>query len=613
MRKRRRWVRRGAVLLAGVAALGIMAEWIAGRVVERRFHEELAEQGWTLERSSALWNPWHGLILNHVKLRRGAESPVLGAERVAADFPLLGGAGGSQWRIGPGELVLRDSDGEIRLQEVDLKFDAHPGKIEVTKAEARHESLVVSTTGTILLESGKGPSRYEPDFSALRGTLAVLKMSSDKFRMTGSFSVDARGSGPPRWNADLKGDGTVTSWHGIPLRSVSAAAGMSSEQSTITATLVLPSGKSDFKVTKADWGISPYRIDGTLKDDAGRTDNFSGSYQPEANQWNLDSLSGPADLWQLAQDIPLVAAKLPEQLRCESFPIIRVEKARWTPEKGFAVKSVATSGKGSFTIDQGDREIQIEKISGGFAYDDSTWTLNGLSADVFDGRVSVSGRYKDPVLTAGKVTIEGISLAKLKEWSGEEATGKGLLFGSYSGSVDTGDKTLSGKGSLRLEDAPVIEVPLLDQVWQLFTAMIPGVKRASKGAFYADFVANSNLVEVPNFKATGGSLTVTAKGTVDLKRRRVDGVARGKLDGLPGLVTHPLSRLLEMEVSGPYDDIRVKPLGPPKLVSNAASATVGVAVETIEEAGKISGTVIVESIKLPFRWLQKKADEGAPR
>ena len=61
-----------------------------------------------------------------------------------------------------------------------------------------------------------------------------------------------------------------------------------------------------------------------------------------------------------------------------------------------------------------------------------------------------------------------------------------------------------------------------------------------------------------------------------------------------------------MEVGGPFDDIRVKPLGPAKLVSNAVSGTVGVPVETLEEAGKVTATVIAEGIKLPFQWLGKE-------
>ena len=106
---------------------------------------------------------------------------------------------------------------------------------------------------------------------------------------------------------------------------------------------------------------------------------------------------------------------------------------------------------------------------------------------------------------------------------------------------------------------------------------------------------------MPRFEATGGSLNVSAKGEINLKKQRVDGTARGKLSGLPGLVTKPLSHLLEMEVGGPFDNVRVKPLGPAKLVSNAASGTVGLPVDALEEAGELTGTVLAEGIRVPLR------------
>jgi hypothetical protein len=216
--------------------------------------------------------------------------------------------------------------------------------------------------------------------------------------------------------------------------------------------------------------------------------------------------------------------------------------------------------------------------------------------------------------------MEQVRMSDLKQLSAKDGGKKsaGVLTARYSGSIVLAARELDGKGSLRLENAPVLEVPLLDQVYDLFSAILPGVERSPEGEFNAEFRARPDLVEVTRFEAKGGSsLTVSAVGTVDLNKGRVNGRARGKLVGLPGLVTSPLSRLLEMDVSGPYDDIRVKPLGPAKLASNTVSGTVGVAVDTLEETGKISGAIIKEGIKVPFRWLdgvgKEKQDKDKPK
>lgn len=155
-----------------------------------------------------------------------------------------------------------------------------------------------------------------------------------------------------------------------------------------------------------------------------------------------------------------------------------------------------------------------------------------------------------------------------------------------------------------------MEVPLLDGTYDLFAAMIPGVKPGGDGQFDARFTAGPGMLEVTHFEAAGGSLTLNAAGTVDLEKQRVDGRARGKLRGLPGLVTRPLGRLLEMEEAGPFDDIQLKPHGPATLVSNATSTALAAPVETIEEAGRITGTVVLEGINLPFRLLSKEKRES---
>jgi multidrug efflux pump subunit AcrB len=78
-------------------------------------------------------------------------------------------------------------------------------------------------------------------------------------------------------------------------------------------------------------------------------------------------------------------------------------------------------------------------------------------------------------------------------------------------------------------------------------------------------------------RITRGQGDVT-KGTIyvrliDLKQRKVDGRARGNIRGILGLATTPLSRALEMQVSGPLNNIRVRPLGFGGILSGAVTGT----------------------------------------
>jgi hypothetical protein len=150
-------------------------------------------------------------------------------------------------------------------------------------------------------------------------------------------------------------------------------------------------------------------------------------------------------------------------------------------------------------------------------------------------------------------------------------------------------------------------VPLLDQVHDLFAAIIPGVERAEsgEGRFEAHFTSRGHIVSVGSFEASGGTLTVDARGQVDLRKETVSGSARGKLTGLPGVVTHPLSRLLEMEVTGTLDRIQVRRLEAGKIISQAADGTAEVVEEAVRGVREASDGEKRRSPRSPARWFDK--------
>lgn len=623
--KRRRWpwIAFGA-LLALLLLVWLAASPFVTRKIANLLRESLAKRELAMEWKGDGWDPFRGMHLTDVKLfstKDGERQPVAESDNLKISFSLWQFVSGGNDRVvycaaNGSKLVLTDAEGSILLEEVTLRMEVRPRKeIQITRAEAKHAGVIAEATGDIVLSPVPKPSKgpFVLRLGALRATLASLEIreGTGPFRVKGKFHVDMSGD-DPSWSATAEAKGENLDYRGVLLDKAEGKVDLKSTgSSVIGATMWSKHGEVRVELTRDDWKReTPMPFHGTAKDPQGRETGFKGCYQD--NTLVLERLSGSADIVELARAAPEVVKLPDEKVRLAPAEYVEVRNLRWRAEgdPGLTVESVILKG-GAMVIDPGGENIEVTDLSASASHDGKIWKIQNGTALVFGGTVTASGNYSDGRLTEGKLTGENIRMAELKLPGGDDS-GKerpGILSFDWRGALDFTAKAMEGAGSLRLDKAPVIQVPLLDQVYDLFATLIPGIDRSKDGSFEADFKGDGHLVRVTRFEAKGGTLTVSARGTVNLEKKRVDGQARGKLNGLPGLVTSPLSRLLEMEVGGPYDDIRVKPLGSAKLVSNAASGTVGVAVDTIEEGAKITGTVIKEGIKVPFKLFGKKEEE----
>ena len=614
-KRRRRLVVLG--VLAGLLLVGyfIGKAWATGQI-EERIVQRLKERGLSITWQDSVWTPWRGLLLEGVSVKEnhGEMRPVAEVGNVSIHFPLQQLLGKDRviiWWLKSSKVVLTDAQGTVTLDSVSLRAEARRGEVLITRGTVRQQALVIDVSGKVLTRA-QPVKRTDPfvlKLAAVRGTLGALDVESGgPFRVGGTFEVDMRNGAPFPWSTELKGEGENIVWKGIPMEHAVAKGKLGDEATELHVECKGKEADVWLTMKRKEWAKTPFVFDGVLKDKAEREDPFKGTYEKKV--MTISHIAGSADLWKVAKSIPIVAEKLPEKLEVRSFPKVTAKDIRVEvgerPVK-WSVESVTTDGSGSFAWPYEDEQVVFSKVSGGAAYDGKAWNIEGGKAAVLGGTIEVDGRYGDGKLSGGRIKSEGIRVRDLKLLADKEGgVGDGVIYLDYKGAVDFGAKEFDGSGTARLENAPVFDVPLLEEVYDLFAALIPGMNAMDKGRFDATFTAHDKKVEVTRFKATGGTLNVSAKGTVDLAKKRVDGRARGKLTGLPGLITKPLSRLLELEVSGPFDDVRVKPMGPAILASSEAPEDVGEAFEAIEESGKAAGEIIKEGVKAPFRFLREK-------
>lgn len=608
-----------AVLCAGILVIWLFGNgWVASRF-EQALTGGLHRQGLDLRWKSSSWDPWRGLHLTGLSLSHleGDRQRIAELDHLNLTLPLAQAFSKehriTRWKVSGSDVTLHDDGGAVQLRDVSLDLEASAGRIEIRRFRSEGPGLLVDVNGTILFKpSGKprsGPLKL--NLGAIRGTLSTLDFKQDTpFKVTGNFSVDKQGD-DLTWKTNLAGRGTDLDWKGVRWEKGSAKAVLSSTSSSIEYELQTSNGSTRGQVSREDWKESPFVFKGELRDKADRVDTYDGHWRKGI--FTLAHLAGPADLLALSQDIPAMRASAPENLKFHSFPHVELknlvrETAADPPSWKVASVVVSTKEEVAFTFD--GREAKAHDVSVHAAHDGKDWIIRDAKAGILGGTVTVEGRLREKTLGQARITAEQVKLSELKQLAaGKAGSSRGVISGSFRGDIDLAKARGDGSGSMRLDNAPILEVPLLDEVYDLFNTLIPGVKRSEDGRFEADFKMDGSIVDVPKFEATGGSLTVSAVGKVNLDKRTVSGRARGKLTGLPGMVTSPLSRLLEMNVGGPYDNIRVQPLGPAKLASNTASGTVGVVVDTIEETGKITGTVLTEGVKLPFRLLDRDKEK----
>jgi len=623
--RRRKW----PWLLAGGLLALLLLVWVGAspfitRKIETALREALAKRSLVMEWQGGAWDPIRGMHLSEVKLMStadGGKKPIAESDNLRVSFSLWQFISRGNDRVvycatDDAKITLTDAEGPVSLEEVTLRVEVRPRQdIRVTRGHARKAGATADATGEILLSAVPKPSSGQPfslKLGALRATLASLEFreGTGPFKIQGKFHVDQSGE-QHTWNVIADATGTKVEYRGVRLDKAKGSVDLKSDGVSLIKTDTWAEyGEVRGEITRENWHAdTPLRFHGTARDTQGRESGLKGFYQDKT--FVLEQLAGSADLLEMSKAASDVVKIPRDKVKISAFENVDIRNLRWHVEKkpGLTVESVSVKG-GTAAVDVGGENVELKNLSVSASNDGKAWKIREAKAGVFGGTLTARGNYADEKLRDARISGESLRMAELKLPGGDDS-GKerpGILFFNWTGTLDFEGKAMDGSGSMRMDKAPVVQVPLLDQVYELFAAVVPGIDRAKDGSFEADFKGDGDLVNVTRFEARGGSLTVSATGTVNLEKKRVDGKARGKLNGLPGLVTSPLSRMLEMEVGGPYDDIRIKPLGGARLVSNAASGTVGVAVDTIQEGAKITGTVIKEGIKMPFRLLGGKKD-----
>ncbi len=605
------WLLAFLVITTGLA-WGAYA-WLVNNA-RTKVNDRLAERGLVLKARSETWSLRGGITLQEAVLARldGGQEPLVEISALQVDVlwreAWAERAAVTRWRAEDAILVLHDEEGSVTLKKFTTDFIVRRGKTELTRVAAQDGSLSLDLTGEILpVPPGPAPeNRFELRLKALRATLNTLRFEpgSGPFRVTGDFTVD-RAKTPMTWNANLRGEGQDVNWRGLPMRAAVVQGTASDAGLNLACDLRLLKGGARLAVARAGWAPAPITLKGTLTDEAGRSSEFDASYDGPAKVLTVPRLAGDADLLELASTFPPLAEHIPEALTVKKFPRIEAQDFVWDSGAQPAQWSLARldlKTPAQVVVTVREHPVAVDAILGQVSRKGGAWHFHDFKGRLLEGSFTLDGDYDGGHLGDAKVSLKSLRLARLSPWLGKVSAGldDSDLSLTYRGTICDQPVRSTGSGSLVLTHAPVVHIPLLEQTYALFPKLLPDKGKDGTGEFQVEFSMTKGVATIDPFKGRSQALTVTATGTVDLVKRRVDGHARANLRGVVGVVTSPLSHVLtDMEISGPLDDIRVSPEGPVSGVKKLLGGTAKVAKGSV----KLSGAVLKEGLTLPFEAL----------
>jgi hypothetical protein len=164
--------------------------------------------------------------------------------------------------------------------------------------------------------------------------------------------------------------------------------------------------------------------------------------------------------------------------------------------------------------------------------------------------------------------------------------------------------SIKGSGSLGIAGAEFFRIPLLGPLHLVFDRIAPGFGKDVASSLACDHSLSDGILTISNLYLDSKLTRIDASGTVNLETNRADLTAKARLLGLAGQATAILSSLLEVEGSGPVDDMQwgLKNMPDAGIITGAAKTLE----KTGEKAIKATGKTVKGLWGIPGKLLPKK-------
>lgn len=200
-------------------------------------------------------------------------------------------------------------------------------------------------------------------------------------------------------------------------------------------------------------------------------------------------------------------------------------------------------------------------------------------ASLFGGTVSLKA---DVPLAQGSpgfgasVHVEEVDLETLTKLYFDYNESKGRLTADYAfRAVNGNDRAMTGKGNLLIKDGNVLGMPILGPLSVLLNEAVPGLGYQSARRATADFTVDDGAISTRNILIQGSGFSMIGNGKIFYLDNQMSMNMRLNMQGLPGIVLFPVSKIFEYESVGSATHPKWRPKLLPKFGSKEGAVPQG--------------------------------------
>jgi hypothetical protein len=577
-------LRYGLITLLALIVVAVFARRQVGNLLARQLDQRLSAAGIYVAWKSADWVPGPGIRLHDLAVYRDQSK----RERIAMFGNVTAIKGDRAWKRWDAVDVkmenalfsLGSGENETSLQNVNLHLNIQPGKADLLECRATMQGLKIDVKGNYVR-----PATTEQTTKQTGGLfddldLGWLKPLKEwvKFHPHASepvlgveFHSHADGSAT---DVTVSFDGKTFSWRG-------------QEWDLAQASIKTTVGGAPL----------PIVIDQIRIGHSGKTAQFTGVYDPGKEQLRIGKLDSGIDLLALARACAADAVGSLAAITATGDWRIQGEGVIGLREPGDNQWNGTFSLSGDLTYTSGKTNVTLNNPAFGMEMTGPVLSIAAFNAGLWDGdlslpqtRIEMPGEKADGTFET-QVLLNGARMQSIMSSFGNPQKQPGTVRLDWKGGGGFTLRSVKGGGSLAIKDAEFFRIPLLGPLHLVFDKISPGFGKDVASSLTCGHSLADGILNIRNLNLNSSLTRINANGSVNLETNYANLSAKAKLQGAAGRATALLSSLLEVQGSGPVNDMRwgLKNMPDAEIVTDAAKAvekTGGKALKTGTKAVK---------------------------